>query len=495
MRISRRTFLRTVGSGLVFAAVSPVLGVGERKKSRPNVLWIMFDDCRADALGCYGKPWAKTPNMDRIAANGVRFEDAIIQSVVCVPSRSVMMTGFYPHTLGVTAMGDPPAVTPGYMSKARSHPPALIDSFARVGIKPVNVGKLHAYGKAWDLRGDVHPHFHATGQPRDEKTRQIMKESSSDYPHAVTKTHKWVIGGTIPLEPEQMSTSQLGNSAVETLDELAGAEEPFFLRVSFHAPHVPCRIPKSKMIDPDSIDLPLPDEKELNSKPSFERNNLRIYGEADLTSEQIKLSRATYYSMVSMVDEQVGKLLETLAKHGKVDNTIIAINSDQGFQLGEHGLWKKRVFYEQNVKTPFILSCPELLPKGKVIEEPVELIDFVPTLMDLADLDIPDGIDGRTMMPLITGKVKQWKEACFAEHDYSGDMYDELRRDGGRCVMVRTKQWKLVYFKDSRVENINGSLYNLKEDPGEKYNLFGKPEYELVTGYLRGLADKWDSKT
>ena len=146
-----------------------------------------------------------------------------------------------------------------------------------------------------------------------------------------------------------------------------------------------CRRPISSI--PAKIDLPPPTEEELKSKPRFEREQLRIYsGGLDLSREQIGIARGTYYGMISLVDEQVGRLVDCLQKAGVLDNTIIAINSDQGWQLGEHGLWKKRVLYDDNVKAPLVLSCPALLPRGKVVTEPVEMIDFVPTLMDLSGL-------------------------------------------------------------------------------------------------------------
>jgi arylsulfatase A-like enzyme len=196
--------------------------------------------------------------------------------------------------------------------------------------------------------------------------------------------------------------------------------------------------------------------------------------------------------MVSLVDTQVGRLVDVLAAGGVLDHTIIAINADQGLQLGEHGLWKKRCFYEQNVCVPFILSCPDLLPRGKVIEEPVEMVDFLPTLMDMCGLSVAAAIQGRSLMPLIRGVVKQWRPACFCEHDYSRDMYAELRNGGRRCVMVRTKRWKLVSFVGDELKDTNGSLYDLENDPEETANLYGEGEYGDILQHLHGTVRSWD---
>lgn len=494
--MNRRDFIKTsIGAGLMGSAAfgrSRRRG-GRRNSERPNILWIMMDDGRADAVGCYGKEWAKTPNMDRIASRGVRFAIAIVQNPVCVPSRKSMKSGLYCHTFGITAMGKPPGVTPDYMKNAEPDVPNLLNTWKEIGIEPVNVGKRHAYQKDWVSKGDRPALIDFLGNPRGPEAKKIFDKNKKPYQPINIKTHRWMIGGIVPYAPEDTQTWRLGDLAVDTLKEMIAKDEPFFLRASFHAPHVPCRVPREYFIDPATIKLPVPTEEELKSKPRFEAEQLRVYaGGLDLTAEQIGICRGTYYGMVSLIDAQVGRLAAVLKKAGLLDNTIIAINSDQGFQLGEHGLWKKRVMYEQNVCVPFILSCPALLPEGKVIDEPVEMVDFVPTLMDLSRLDVPKSIRGRSLMPLIRGDVKKRQEACFCEIDHSGSMYDELRRRSGRQVMVRTKEWKLIYFMDERVEDKDGALYNLKEDPGEAKNLYGKAQYSQITKHLEGLAEKWD---
>ncbi|MBN2269575.1 MAG: sulfatase-like hydrolase/transferase, partial [Sedimentisphaerales bacterium] len=394
------------------------------------------------------------------------------------------------------AMGKPPAVPSKYMQTAKPDLPNLLNAWKKIGITPVNVGKIHAFQKDWVQKGDAPAPIDFFGKPKGpEGQKKFDDVKDFDYRPVNIKTHRWMIGGIVPYAPEDTQTWRLGDLGVKALEELAAKDEPFFLRVSFHAPHVPCRVPKEYFIDPAAIDLPLPTQEELDSKPRFEREQLRVYaGGLDLTREQIDICRGTYYGMVSLVDDQVGRLVEVLERVGKLDNTIIAFNSDQGFQLGEHGLWKKRVLYEQNVCVPFILSCPALLPLGRIIDEPVEMIDFVPTLMALIGLDVPKNIPGRSLMPLIMGKTKKWNTAVFCEIDHSESMYDELRSNSGRRVMVRTKEWKLIYFMDERAEEKDGALYNLKNDPDEKANLYNKEEYSGVINRLEKLAQRWDEK-
>jgi arylsulfatase A-like enzyme len=497
--MNRREFIKTgLSVGLacsLHAAGRPACAAAATKGKRPNILWIILDDGRADSLGCYGRTWARTPHMDALAANGVRFETALVQNPVCVPSRLSMKSGHYPHVFGKTAMGRPAAVSPAYLREAREVP-NLLNAWRQVGMAPVNIGKSHAYQRDWAHLQDVTPDFDVLGRPRSEALRARLERAGCKYPEVVTKTHGWAIGGTVPLKPEEVTTGRLGAVALDTLKGLIDKDEPFFLRVSFHAPHVPCLVPESYFIDPARIDLPVPTDEELKSKPRFEREQLHVYaGGLDLTAEQIGVARGTYYGMVALVDTQVGRLVDCLKKAGALDNTIIAINSDQGFQLGEHGLWKKRVFYDDNVKVPLVLHCPALLPRGKVIDEPVEMIDFIPTLMDLSGLDAPDSISGRSLMPLIRGQVTEWREACFGEIDHSMSMYDELRERSGRRVMVRTKEWKLVWFMDERAEDKDGALYDLKNDPGEKVNLYRQRQYAQVIDYLERLCYEWGRRT
>ena len=472
-------------------------GSDESSGQRPNILWISLDDGRADVLGCYDAPWANTPNIDRLAKEGVRFHNAIIQNPVCIPSRNSMKTGYYAYEVGPVEMGKLPEVQGDYIDHQRmdslNSAPALLDAWTEVGMKPVNVGKVHAKQDRFDHRGGAPLLTDYSGFANDNFRQRYGedKEPFVDSEKVLTRKHKWLIGGILDVKPEDTETWRLGDKAIETLDELIKKNDPFFLRVSFYSPHVPCYVPKEYFIDPSLINLPLPTAEEMALKPEFEKGPLNTYAGADLTREQIDLARGTYFGMIALVDVQVGRIIQALKDAGLLKNTIVAFTSDQGFQLGEHGIWKKRVFYEGNVRTPFILWYPKELPKNKIIQEPVELVDFLPTLMELSNLKPPAEIRGKSLMPLINGKVKQWRQACFSEIDHSQSIYGELRQGTGRRVMVRTSEWKMVFFMDSRVKDKDGALYNLKSDPGEKMNLYSDPQYKEVIANMEQLAERW----
>ena len=477
---------------LLFLAmlVMPVSAAAEVLADPPSILWIMLDDGRADALGSYGRSWALTPHMDRIASAGVRFETAIVQNPVCIPSRTSMKTSLYAHETGIMAMGKPAQTRGLYRKEVRTQHPSLLEGWRKAGIQPENVGKLHAFSQDWLHHGDPPADLDNHGKPTKHLRLEWQDRLLS---RVLTKTHEWMIGGILDIPASELRTSRLGDRAVQRLRQLTATHQPFFLRVSFHAPHVACHISPSHYVDPTTIDLPIPTDAEVAKKPRYERENIHVYGGApDLTTEEIQLARGTYYGMIRLVDDQIGKLLSVLEESGRLSNTIIVINSDQGFQLGEHGVWKKRDFYDSNVRVPFIMSASGRLPAGKVVEQPVEMVDFLPTLLELSGFDPPDNIRGRSLLPLIRGEVEQWRPACFSEHDYSEDIYEELRKDGGRRVMVRTQEWKLVFFMDERIQSEHRSLYNLRTDPDEQHNLARDPKYAATLEKLRKMAGRWD---
>ncbi len=479
--MKRRTFLKmSVVVGLMPRIEAQ--GLGAANAGRPNILWIMMDDSRPDALGCYGAPWANTPNMDRLADEGVRFETAVVQCPICIPSRTSMKTSHYCHEFGLMSMGDPPAVTPPYGQPRPERFDNLLTAWTDAGMQPVNVGKRHAFVKDWSSKGD----------PRPRKAKRT-DEKGKKYPEVNLTTHNWRIGGTIDTHPDDTRPAMIVERTLEVLGDLAEKDRPFFLRVSFHAPHVPIRVPPSFMIDPESINLPFPSRKELESKPRFEREQLQIYaGTLDLSKESIGIARGTYYGMVSLVDHYVGDILDALDSKGLAEKTVVALNTDHGLQLGEHGLHKKRNFYDETIRSPLLMRFPGRLPAGKVVSEQVEMVDFVPTLMDLSGLDVPEGIVGKSLAPLMRGETDAGREAVFSEIDQSGSMYDELRHDSGRRVMVRTRKWKLIYFKDPRVTDKDGALYDLESDPAERFNLYNMPEHKDTIAGFEALVDKWD---
>ena len=308
MKAPERTHRKLTGLMLLCSALLASMGnVRAASSAPPSVLWIMLDDGRADTLSCYGRPWADTPHMDRIAREGVRFETAIVQNPVCVPSRTSMKSGLYAHQTGVMAMGKP-ASTPGrYRTRSLNRYPNLLNAWSMAGITPENVGKAHAFREDWRLLGDAPRFLDNRGRPTSHLPPEWHRRLLSVVR---TKTHRWMIGGLLDIPPGQIRTARLGDLALGRLRDLVRSPEPFFLRVSFHAPHVACSTTPSYFVDPSRIDLPLPTPGEIGGKPRYERENIHVYsGAPHLTQEEIGLARGTYYGMIRAVDREVGRLL------------------------------------------------------------------------------------------------------------------------------------------------------------------------------------------
>lgn len=480
--ITRRDFLKTgaaVGASVVFCGNNEVI------KKHPNILWIMTDDQRIDSLHCYGSSWAKSPNIDALAKSGVLFRNAISQSPVCAPTRTSMISGKYCHAVGMTANG----------AKVKEGTYPLTRKFAENGYQLTNIGKIHARMPGYKTFDNMidHPGY---GGPAATPFKLKNEFEGREKEFGIIKLPDFVIiAGTYPLPEEQTEHAITTTNAVDFIEN--NLKEPFFLRVSMISPHTPVLPPKpyDTMFDPDEIPLPLPTEEELKSKPEFERMKLMPFsGSAGrITIDEIRKAWAAYYGLAASVDHQVGRLIEVMKKKNLIDNTIIVFTSDQGVQMGEHGIFMKRNFYEQTVLSPLIFLLPGHIPEGKVVEAQVELIDLLPTLFELANIPAVKGINGKSLVPLITGKTSIGRESAFSELDHKHSQYPFLREGTGRRIMIRTEEWKLIYFIDK--PNPDGALYNLQEDPGEIKNHYNNPKYEEIIKKLENAANDWNTYT
>lgn len=476
MQYTRRDFLSAT-TGVILAGAA---GCSKNPVKPPNIIWIMTDDQRQDSLRCYGSSWVHSPNLDALAESGVRFNHAVVQSPICAPSRSSMLTAQYPHSVDVMAHED--------TISEHAYPLTLV--FANHGYQVVNVGKVHMPG------GTPFPKKIKVSSSRS-KIANSFEWKTKEYDaqeHGVYKLNDWlIVAGTYPLPEEETEQSYAVSTAIRFMEE--DLREPFFLRVSIIAPHTPVLPPRpyDKMYDPNSIPLLLPSQRELNSKPQFERTVMQDYSGSTGTPEaEIRKAWASYYGFCASVDHQIGRLLDAVERNGLRENTLIVFCSDHGVQMGEHGLFFKRNFYEQTILSPLIFSLPGQLPEGAAIDEQVELIDLLPTLLDITGHPVRKGVQGRSLLPLIRGRGKG-REITFSELDHSRSYYEKLRENSGRLVMARTNEWKLVYFYGK--EEKQGSLYNLASDPGETRNLYNENEYRHIIRELESEVEQWNANT
>ena len=442
---------------------------------KPNILWIMTDEQRADSLACYGSPFAQSPHIDALAARGARFERAYVQNPVCVPSRGSVLTGRYCRCLGMMQNGDSlPADAVTLTEVLNGH-----------GYTTVNYGKIH-------LGSGPHGFSqHDTAGDRAGVSPYRAPEAPADgFPvkHVTDKmSPPVIISGTYPGAVEDHEAYQRVQKGIDFLK--SAPSRPFLLRVSILSPHTPVLAPPpyDRMCDPADMPIEKITDAALASKPSPQRRFCEYYHVRDLSDEDLRVWKAHYYGLASFVDAQIGRLLAVLDETGLAENTIVALHADHGCMVGDKGLVTKGPFdYEQTNRVPFVMSYPKELPTGAVFRQFVEMVDFMPTILDLCGLEIPRTVQGRSLLPLMRGETEQHRDAVFSEGDgLNLDGTKERIREPRSTV--RAERYKLVHFP--RLEE--GELYDLERDPMETENLFDDAGHAAVKQELLERLRIW----
>ncbi len=461
--------------------------------THPNILIITTDHQRTDALGCYDSPWAVSPHIDALAAGGVRFDHCICQSPSCTPSRSSLWTGRYVHSLGAAAFRKAPLTAP-----------LLTGPFQAAGYQLAQFGKfdLTEHRDEFDLCEGVD----APGQVLGPWCEEVPPGTSdADCQILRSPTTNYVIGGVNPLGQDRTLSNVLVTRAERFL--AAEAKPPFFLRVSINVPHMPFTpLPQYfGVTDRDKIDLPIADPAELATKPQRESRHLRpFYGFDQLSADELRHCRGCFYDLCTELDAAIGRLMAAVRRHGFADDTIVMLHSDHGTTLGEHGLGTIRTFYEPVVKVPLIWSWPGRLEAASTVEDPVELIDLMPTLIDLAGLDCPSEVHDRSLRAQMLGEASDPHRPTFSEYDTSlspiggADWIPEAARWSpahDRRVMVRRDGWKLECNYGPSDYGEDGGLYDLQRDPLELDNLFSRPQHAAKVEALKAVTVNWLERT
>lgn len=429
-----------VAATLIFGG--PWLRAAGQPASAPptNVLFIVVDDLNT-ALGCYGAP-VKTPNIDRLAARGTRFDRAYSQYTLCNPSRVSFLTGRRPETTGVYVLNTssrqalPGVVTlPGY--------------FRQHGRYTAGAGKIfHSYGMsdptAWDHYED------GPGDDPQEKAAINARYGGGDGRPAWT-----MLDGDGSRTRDGLNARTIAR----LLDEHGSAGKPFFLAAGFHKPHLPWTAPKRFFDLYPAGSIVIPAEPAMRDVPPIAlQTELTGFAQPDSRAAAV----AAYYACVSFIDDQVGLLLNELDRRGLWENTVVIFISDHGFHLGDHGgLWAKLSAFGESTRVPFLLAGPGV-PKGRVVSATVELVDVYPTLVELAGLPLPDGLEGRSLAPLLQGRESTHPAAHSLVFHY------DPKRDidiPGRTVI--SEQWRYTEWAGGKEGR---EFYWREDDPGEYWN-------------------------
>ena len=498
-----------IGAGCIAA---PGLGRGADAK-QPNLLFIMTDQQRFDALSYSGNKNIKTPNMDRIAREGVWFERMYSSCPVCVPARSVILTGKTIETVKIRGNDDVKDPNNG------ANVPTFDNLLAKAGYYTEYHGKWHIpykYAATYDNKvfqtnvrtpgvpseGDAYAEFvekhnaatslkpgqlmckgsgaytpvpldYRYGMPPEQANR---KKSKTDDPELNSQTSMY---GCLSISPEYTLSAFVGKESLDALERAHKSGKPFAVTCSFGPPHPPMLVPEPyfSMFPAESLPVPSSISDSLDNSPYSRKGSDWLTRYTD--PEMIRQMTQVYYGMIYEVDTWVGRILDYLEKNDMLDNTMIVFTSDHGEMLGDHGLNSKFKFYEGSVHVPLLIRFPGHIQAGTKVSTPVSHIDIFPTILDYLSLP-PSPCDGRSLRPLIEGKGDDGMDFTISEWGSTK----------GPTEMIRDGRWKLIMAHNPSSEIVD-ALYDLENDPDEMNNLIGNnPDREKYMHQAKIMKDK-----
>ncbi|MDC0273779.1 sulfatase [Planctomycetaceae bacterium] len=458
-----------------------------RAEDKPNVLFITVDDLNCD-LSCYGHSLVKSPNIDRLANRGVRFDKAYCQYPVCNPSRSSFLTGLYPDQTGVLSNGDS-------FRKTVPDVVTLPQHFKQNGYYVARVGKIFHYGVPTQIGtpGDDDPISwqHVVNPSGIDKRVELEGKIHSLKPGSYGGTLSW-----LKVESEDSEhTDGIGTAAMVDLLKQHHPEKtgkPFFLAMGFYRPHTPYVAPSPyfakyplEAIDPvlekpgDRDDIPL---AALHDRPK----------QRELTVPERKEIIQAYYASISLMDTLVGQLLDSLTRLKLDSNTIIVFVSDHGYHLGAHGLWQKGDLFEGSCRVPMIISRPGMKAAGKTAAHVAEMIDLYPTLTELAGLSTPKHVMGVSLVPVLKNPLQSVRDAAFTVTVSRGPEFRQKYKVKAKGYTLRTDRYR--YTEWGEYGKYGRELYDYENDPEEFTNLSDSQKHESIVTQLSQQLHKRQSE-
>ena len=459
------------------------LGIASDSQLR-HVVILHADQLRADCLACYGNAVVRTPHIDRLAEEGTLFRHAFAPHPQCVPSRSAMFTGRYPHVNGATS---------NYTAMSPSER-TIAEYLRNVGYLTGAVGKLHIFAEK-EIRGfstTVLSGGQHSGATNPESLREDYKQWCKDngfwlalkaaYAKRAQPSYQTNFQAQISSMPlDGYVDNWVGDQAVHLI-RAHPADQPLFLFVGFPNPHNPFEPPEpfASMYDPEKMPLPASFGEDLSDKPpqhlAYKRSG-RPNNYEELDAARLRRVIAYYYASISLVDAQVGKIMDALRRRGLLEQTLVMLVADHGEFLGHHGMLLKSIdaypmLYDDLIHVPLIIRTPGAIG-GRVIEELVELIDVCPTVLAWTGLRIPHEVQGKSLLRATLGEEAPAREFIFAQ--------------SGAVKALRGKRYKIVYYP----RQAYGELYDLQNDPLEVENLYASAAHQQIrTEMIQALLDR-----
>ena len=441
---------------------------------QPNVLFLISDDLN-NMLGCYGDPKAKTPNIDRLAARGVRFDRSYCTFPLCGPSRNSMLTGLYPNSTGIQANSQ-------IFRQTIPSQHSLSQAFRLSGYFAARIGKLYHYNvpnsigtNGHDDPGSWELELNPAGVDRMEHHPDIFSLTPGQF----GGTLSWLAS---PKSDQYHTDGLMAEDADWVLERCAKRKDrPFFLAVGFFRPHTPYVAPK----EPYFGWYP---EKEMRvvANVQEDQSDIPAAGLASYNKEQDKLtddlrrqSLQAYYACISFMDAQVGRVIDSLDRLGLAENTIIVFTSDHGYHTGEHGLWQKMSLFEESARVPMLIVAPGVTAKGGVAKSPVSHIDLFPTLTELCGVKAPSNIQGQSLVsmlkdPSVVGRGWAITQVTRGAVGPRAAQNPNAKGKSFFGYSLRTPRWRYTEWDEG---NQGRELYDHDKDPLEQTNLAMKPEY------------------
>lgn len=478
---------RILHSLVAALALSALCAHAGDAQKRPNILYIMTDDHAAHAIGCYGSVVNQTPNLDKLAAQGMRFDRCMVTNSICTPSRACILTGKYSHLNGVPVF-----------NRFDGSQPTVSKYLQAAGYYTGMIGKWHlgsdptGFDKWCILPGQGAYHDPAFLEPGGRRVIKgyasdiitdlaidFLKSRPDDKPFFLMCHHK---APHRPWEPDEKHRAMFANKKIPEPGTLWDDYATRTDAIKECAQNVFKDMTRRDLKLTPPADMPAAERgKWMGAKPTeveieVDGKKVTLKGK-ELDAWKYQRYMQDYLACVQSVDDNVGRLVEWIDQNGLKDNTVVIYSSDQGFFLGDHGLYDKRFMYEASLKMPFIARWPAGIKEGSTQNGMAINVDFAPTFMDLAGLKVPDDMQGRSLVPLLKGETPaDWRTSMYYRYYHDPGDHNTRQHYG-----VRTLTHKLIYFwKKDQWE-----LYDLAKDPNELNNIYNDPAQKETVAKLK----------
>ena len=486
-----------------------------------NVLWIMADQLRWDYLSCYGHPHLETPHIDRLAAKGVRFNRAYVQSPICGPSRMSFYTGRYVRSHGATWNGFPLRVGEPTLGDhlreidaacvlvGKTHMIPDMEGMKRLGIDPESIIGVHTAEcgfTPFERDDGMHPEgYYDKNPPYDDYLREQGLDGDNPWEEWANSTEAedgsllsgWLLKHSdkpARVPEEHSETPYLTTRGIEFMEQ--AGDKPWLCHLSYIKPHWPYIVPPPyhNMYGPEHIIPPVRSNAErMTNHPVYKAWQNHRVCKAFARDEVRERVIPAYMGLIKQLDDQMGRLFAYLEESGRMEDTMIVVSSDHGDYLGDHWLGEKDLFHDASARIPLIIYDPREeadATRGTVNDDLVEGIDLVPTFLELMGGEAkPHILEGRSLVPLLEGRKTEWRNYAISEYDYAtrqSRLELELDQADARLLMIFDGRWKYIH-----AEGFHPLLFDLETDPGELVDLGTDPEHEEKRTELHEALFAW----